>query len=43
MTLPCEALVFMASRAELVARVIRPALDRGDVVVCDRFLVANVV
>jgi dTMP kinase len=43
MTLPCEALVFMASRAELVARVIRPALDRGEIVVCDRFLLANVV
>ncbi len=38
-----EALLFMASRAELVDEVIRPALDRGEVVVCDRFLLANVV
>ena len=43
MTLPCEALLFMASRAQLVAEVIRPALDAGKAVVCDRFLLANVV
>ena len=31
------------SRVELVERVIRPALAEGNVVICDRFLLANVV
>ena len=33
-----EALLFAAARAELVRGVIRPALEAGRVVVCDRFL-----
>jgi dTMP kinase len=32
-----ELLLFLAARAELVRRVIQPALDDGVVVVCDRF------
>src|SRR5271154_6817800 len=43
LTVACEALLFMASRAQLVAEIIRPALHRGDIVVCDRFVLANVV
>lgn len=43
MTPATEAFLFMASRAELVHQVIRPALSAGNVVVCDRFLLATVV
>ena len=43
MSLRTECLLFMASRAELVNRVIAPALERGEIVVSDRYLLANVV
>lgn len=32
-----ETFLFVAARAELVAQAIAPALDRGDIVICDRF------
>jgi len=38
-----EAMLFMASRCEMIETVIRPALDRGTIVLSDRFLLANVV
>jgi dTMP kinase len=37
----CETLLFMASRAQLVAEVIRPALAAGETVVCDRYISAT--
>jgi dTMP kinase len=37
MTPEAELLLMSASRAQLVREVIRPALDRGEIVVCDRF------
>jgi len=39
----CEMFLYMASRAQLVAEVIRPALEENKIVLCDRFLLANVV
>lgn len=36
-----EALLFMASRAQLVEREIRPAVARGDVVLLDRFFLST--
>ena len=36
-----EALLFMASRAELIERDIGPALARGDVVLADRFFLST--
>ena len=43
MAVPCEALLFMASRAQLTAEIIRPALEAGHAVISDRYLLANVV
>ena len=37
-----EALLFAAARADHVARTIRPALERGAWVVCDRFLDSSI-
>jgi dTMP kinase len=42
MTPWAEAALFASSRAELVERVIRPALDRGSWVVCDRYIDSSV-
>lgn len=38
MDVNCEAMLFMASRAQLVTEVIRPALAAGKTVLCDRFV-----
>ena len=41
MDVTCETLLFMASRAQLLADVIRPALAAGNTVLCDRFVTST--
>ena len=41
-TAEAEALLFAAARADHVARTIRPALERGAWVVCDRFVDSSI-
>lgn len=36
-----EAFAFLTARAEIVERLVRPALDRGAVVICDRFALST--
>jgi dTMP kinase len=43
MTPYTELLLFLASRAELVRKVVMPALDQGTWVLCDRFLDSTTV
>jgi len=43
LSLRAEMLLYMASRAQLVEEVIRPALNDGKIVISDRFLLANIV
>lgn len=38
LTPKAEAFLFAADRAEHVEKLVRPALDRGDVVICDRYI-----
>ena len=37
-----ELLLFEAARAHLVSKVIRPALERGATVICDRFAASSI-
>jgi dTMP kinase len=38
----CELLLFTAARAQLVSSVIKPALDKGEIVLCDRYIDSSV-
>ena len=43
MTAECEAMLYAAARAQHVSEVIRPAVKRGAIVLCDRFLDSSLV
>ncbi len=43
MSYMCEALLYAASRAQLVSEVIKPALKSGKMVICDRFVYSSMV
>ena len=42
MTAKTETLLYAASRAQLVDEVIRPALNEGKLVICDRFIDSSI-
>jgi dTMP kinase len=39
----CEALLYAASRAQLVSEIIKPAIEAGKMVICDRFVHSSIV
>jgi len=43
MTDICETLLYMAARVQIVKEVIKPALKKGKIVICDRFLDSTIV
>ena len=42
MSATCEMLLYMAARAQIVNELIKPALKKGKIVICDRFLDSTV-
>lgn len=42
MSAECEALLFAAARCEHIDKVILPALERGELVVCDRYVDSSI-
>jgi len=38
MNMECETLLYMAARAQLVEEVVMPELERGTILICDRFM-----
>lgn len=43
MSSKAETFLFLASRAELVLKIINPAIDEGKIVICDRFFDSTIV
>ncbi|HUU58323.1 MAG TPA: dTMP kinase [Phycisphaerae bacterium] len=42
MSVECETMLYMASRAQLVAEVVRPAMAHGECILSDRYIAATV-
>ena len=42
MSVECELMLYMASRAQLVSQVIRPAMERGQCVLSDRYISSTI-
>lgn len=43
MSASCETLLYMASRAQVVKEIIQPQINKGKIVICDRFLDSTIV
>lgn len=43
MTARCEALLYAASRAQLLEEKIKPLLNEGSIVLCDRFVLSSLI
>ncbi|MCX5709778.1 MAG: dTMP kinase [Candidatus Omnitrophica bacterium] len=43
MSAVCETLLYMAARAQIVEELIKPALLKGKIIICDRFLDSTIV
>ena len=39
----CEALLYAASRAQLVEEKLRPLLEKGSIILCDRFVISSML
>ena len=39
----CEALLYAASRAQLVEEKLRPLLEKGSIILCDRFVMSSIL
>lgn len=43
MSARCEALLYAASRAQLVEEKLRPLLEKGSIILCDRFVMSSIL
>jgi dTMP kinase len=43
MSAMCEAMLYASARAQLVSEVIKPAIEQGNIVICDRFVESSIV